>query len=317
MIRKFLFCLISFASLVAAAPGFAQGYPNRPLRMIVPFPPGGQTDIHGRLVAKLMEDRLGTQVVVENRPGAGGMVGSVALANAAPDGYTIGCIVPSTVSRAFHKSPGVDIYTAFTPIGPLHSGWAALTTNPQTAKTLKEFMDYAKAYPGKVNLGISSGPPGLIGAMFASLAGIKMEIIEYKGAAPAMAALLSNEVQANFGGVPQFLPFLETGRVVALAVGGDQRAPAIPNVPTMAELGFPGVKGNTLEGIFGPAGLPQPVMARLVPVMKEVVNSPEIAKMFFASGKVLNISNEEFMRLIREEVDFWLKAGQVAGYVPN
>jgi tripartite-type tricarboxylate transporter receptor subunit TctC len=303
--------------LAAGTAATAQNYPNHPLKMIVPFPPGGQTDIHGRTVAKLMEDRLGMPVVVENRPGAGGMVGSVALAQSPADGYTLGTLVPSTTSRAFHKEPAVDIFSAFTPVGALHSGWAALTTNPQTAKTLKEFIQFARANPGKVNLGISSGPPGLIGAMFASVAGITLERIEYKGAAQAMAALLANEVQANFGGVPQFLPFLESGKIVVLAVGGDQRAPAIPNVPTMAELGYSGVKGNTITGIFGPAGLPPNVMARLVPVMKDVVNSPEIAKLFFASGKVLNISNEELMRIIREEVDFWIKAGQVAGYTPG
>lgn len=315
--KKIWQCAFAIAGLVAAAASFAQAYPNRPLRMIVPFPPGGQTDIHGRLVAKLMEDRLGTQVVVENRAGAGGMVGTIALVNSPADGYTIGCIVPSTASRAFHKSPPVDVFTQVTPIGALHSGWAVLTTNPQTARTLKEFIDKAKANPGKVNLGVSSGPPAMIGAMFASLAGITMERIEYKGAAPAMTALLTNEVQANFGGVPQALPFMDSGKVVALAVGGDTRAPSIPNVPTMAELGFPDVKGNTIEGIFGPLGLPQNVMARLVPVMRDVVRSQEVAKMFFSSGKVLDISNEELMKIIREEVDFWLQAGKVAGYVPN
>ena len=317
MMKKPWLCVLAFVGMFAAASVFAQAYPSRPLRMIVPFPPGGQVDIHGRLVAKLLEDRLGTQVVVENRAGAGGMVGTVALAQSAPDGYTIGCLVPSTTSRAFIKNPSVDIFTAFTPIGALHSGWAVLTSNPQTARTLKEFIDYAKANPGRVNLGVSSGPPAMIGAMFASLAGIKMEKIEYKGAAPAMTALVTNEVQANFGGVPQALPFMEAGKVVALAVGGDTRAPAVPNVPTMAELGYPEVKGNTIEGIFGPAGMPQAAMARLVPVMRDIARSPEIAKMFFSSGKVLDITNEELMKIIREEVEFWLKAGQVAGYVPN
>jgi tripartite-type tricarboxylate transporter receptor subunit TctC len=317
MMTHFCRCFLLLAGLLAGSTALAQTYPARPLRMIVPFPPGGQVDIHGRLVAKLMEDRLGTQVVVENRAGAGGLVGTTALAQAPADGYTIGCIVPSAASRAFHKNPGLDIFTAFTSIGPLHSGWALLTTNPQTARTLKEFVDKARANPGSINLGVSSGPPAMIGALFASLAGIRMERIEYKGAAPAMTALVTNEVQANFGGVPQALPFMEAGKVIALAVGGDTRAPAVPNVPTMAELGYPDVKGNSLEGIFGPAGLPQPVMSRLVPVMKDIVNSPEIAKLFFTSGKVLNISNEEFMRMIREEVDFWIKAGQVAGYVPG
>ena len=315
--KKSLSALFAVAGFVAAGSVFAQAYPSRPLRMIIPFPPGGQVDIHGRAVAKLLEDRISQQVVVENRAGAGGMVGTIALAQAAPDGYTIGCLVPSTTSRAFIKDPAVDVFTAFTPIGPMHSGWAILTTNPQTAKNIKEFIEKAKASPGKFNLGVSSGPPAMIGAVFASLAGFRFEKIEYKGAAPAMTALLSNEVQANFGGVPQALPFMDAGKVVALAVGGDQRAPAVPNVPTMTELGFPDVKGNTNEGIFGPAGMPAAAMAKLVPAMRDVIRSPEIAKMFFTSGKILDMSNEDFMKLIREEVDFWVKAGKIAGYEPN
>lgn len=313
-------CLIAvtLAGLVAAAPALAQGYPNRAIRMIVPFPPGGIVDINGRAVSKLMEDRLGVPVVIENRAGAGGLVGSVALANATPDGYTLGALVPSTASRAFQKNPPIDIFTAFTPIGSIYIGPLAFSTNAQTpARTLKEFIDYAKANPGKLNFGTSSGPPAMAAAVLASLAGIKLETIEYKGAAPAMTALLANEVQANFGAISQFTPLMESGRVVPLAVAGDQRMPVIPNVPSMAELGFPGVKAYTVHAIMAPAGVPQAVVARLSPVMKDVVASPELEKFFRTSGKTLNVSNDELMRMIREEVDFWLKAGQIAGINPG
>ena len=316
--KRLCIIAVTLAGLVAAVPSLAQGYPNRAIRMIVPFPPGGIVDINGRAVSKLMEDRLGVPVVIENRAGAGGLVGSVALANATPDGYTLGALVPSTASRAFQKNPPIDIFTAFTPIGSIYIGPLAFSTNAQTpAKTLKEFIDYAKANPGKLNFGTSSGPPAMAAAVLANLAGIKLETIEYKGAAPAMTALIANEVQANFGAISQFTPLMESGRVVPLAVAGDQRMPVIPNVPSMAELGFPGVKAYTVHAIMAPTGVPSAVVARLSPVIKDVVASPELEKLFRTSGKTLNVSNDELMRLIREEVEFWLKAGQIAGINPG
>lgn len=308
---------VALPALLLASGLQAQGYPNRPIRMIVPFPPGGIVDLNGRAVSKIMEEKLGVPIVIDNRAGAGGLVGTVALANATPDGYTLGTIVPSTASRAFQKDPSIDVLTAIVPIGSIYIGPLALTTNAQTpAKNLKDFITYAKANPGKLNIGVSSGPPALAGAVFASLAGIKIERIEYKGAAPAMTALLADEVQANFGAISQFTSLMEAGRVVPLAVGGDQRMPAIPNVPTMAELGYPGVKPYTVHAVMAPAGVPQAVVTRLLPVMKEVVASPELDKLFRTSGKVLAVGNDELMRLVREEIDFWLKAGEIAGYKP-
>ena len=318
LLKHFRLCLLSLASLFAASSLHAQGYPNRAIRMIVPFAPGGIVDINGRAVSKLLEDRLGVPFVIENRAGAGGLVGTVALANASPDGYTLGFVVPSTASKAFQKDPPIDIFTAFTPIGSAYIGPLALTTNGQTpAKTLKEFIDYARANPGKLNFGTSSGPSFMAWAVLANIAGIKVETIEYKGAAPAMTALIANEVQANFGAISQFTPLMESGRVVPLGVAGDQRMPAIPNVPSMAELGYPGVKAYTIHAVMGPAGVSQAVVARLSPVMKVVVASPELEKLFRTSGKTLNVSNDELMRLIRDEVDFWLKAGEIARFKPG
>ena len=310
--------IISLASLAFASSLFAQGYPNRPIRMIVPFAPGGIVDVEGRIVSKLLGERLGVPVLVENLPGGGALIGSIALAKATPDGYTLGCLVPSTASKAFQKDPPIDIFTAFTPVGSIYIGPNTFATNGQTpARTMKEFINYAKANPGKLNLGVTSGPNVIAGKMLAKLAGIDLVIIEYKGGAPVMTALLANDVQANFGAISQFTPYMESGRVVPLAVGGDQRMPAIPNVPTMAEVGFPSVKAYTVHAIMGPAGLPQAVMARLQPAMKQVVASPELEKILRTAGNVLNVSNDELMRMVREEVDFWLKAGEVAGYTPG
>ncbi|MBM3345737.1 MAG: tripartite tricarboxylate transporter substrate binding protein [Betaproteobacteria bacterium] len=311
--------MIRLSVIAAALPlltgtphAIAQAFPVKPIRMLVAFPPGGIVDLEGRAVAKIMEDKLGVSVVVENRPGAGGLIGTRALAAAAPDGYTLGTIVPSTASAAFQKENALDVFTALTPIGSLYIGPLALSTNAQTpARTVKEFIDYGKANPGKLNIGVSSGPAAMAGAVFAALAGIKIEVIEYNGAAPAMTALLGNQVQANFGAISQFTPHLESGKVVALAVGGDQRMPAIPNVPTMAEMGLPGVKSYTVHGVMGPAGLPPAVMSRLLPVMKDVQSSPELDKLLRTSGKVLAVSNEEFTRLVREEIEFWTKAAEL------
>lgn len=300
------------AAAAVAGPASAQNYPNKPIRMIVAFAPGGIVDLEGRAAAKVMEDKLGVSVIVENRVGAGGLLGTRAVAQAAPDGYTIGMVVPSVASVAFQKENALDVFAALQPIGSTYIGPLALSTNNQVpAKTLKEFVEYAKANPGKLNLGVSSGPSALGGLMFAAIAGIKLERIDYNSAAPAMTALLANQVQANFGAISQFAPYLESGKIVALAVGGDERMPAVPNVPTMAEMGYPGVKSFTVHGVMGPAGLPPAVMNRLLPVMKDVQASPDLDKLLRTSGKVLAVSNEEFTRLVREEIDFWTKAAQL------
>ena len=302
----------SVAAFAVSAPALAQNYPNKPIRMIVAFAPGGIVDLEGRAVAKVMEDKLGVNVIVENRVGAGGLLGTRAVAQAAPDGYTLGMVVPSVASAAFQKENALDVFSTLQPVGSTYIGPLALSTNSQVpAKTLKEFVDYAKANPGKLNIGVSSGPSALGGLMFAAIAGIKLERIDYNSAAPAMTALLANQVQANFGAISQFAPYLESGKIVALAIGGDQRMPAVPNVPTMAEMGYPGVKSFTVHGVMGPMGLPPAVMARLAPVMKDVQAAPELDKLLRTSGKVLSVSNEEFTRLVREEIDFWTKAAQL------
>ena len=317
MLSRLWLCLLCLAGTIASAPLLAQDYPNRTIRMIVPFPPGGLVDLNGRAVATQMESRLGVSVVVENRAGAGGLVGSLARASASPDGYTLGSVVPSTVSAAFQKVP-MNVFTAFTPIGSVYIGPLAISTNAQTgAKTLKEFIDYAKANPGKLNFGTSSGPPGLAMGVLGNLAGFKMEVIQYKGAAPAMTALIANEVQANFGAISQFAPLMASGRVVPLAVAGDKRMPAIPNVPTMTEAGYPGVKAYTINAIMGPAGVPPALVAKLAPAIRAAIAAPDVVKLFSTNGSALDVSNEELMRMVREEIEFWQKAGELTGFKPD
>lgn len=312
LLERVSMAALSAMAVMTAVPALAQNYPSKPIRMIVAFAPGGIVDLEGRAVAKVMEDKLGVSVIVENRVGAGGLLGTRAVAQAAPDGYTIGTVVPSVASAAFQKENALDVFTTLQPIGSTYIGPLALSTNNQVpAKTLKEFIDYAKANPGKMNIGVSSGPSALGGLMFAAIAGIKLERIDYNSAAPAMTALLANQVQANFGAISQFAPYLESGKIVALAIGGDQRMPAVPNVPTMAELGYPAVKSFTVHGVMGPVGLPPAVMNRLMPVMKDVQASPDLDKLLRTSGKVLSVSNEEFSRLVRDEIDFWTKAAQL------
>ena len=212
----------------------------------------------------------------------------------------------------------MNVFTAFTPIGSVYIGPLAISTNAQTgAKTLKEFIDYAKANPGKLNFGTSSGPPGLAMGVLGNLAGFKMEVIQYKGAAPAMTALIANEVQANFGAISQFAPLMASGRVVPLAVAGDKRMPAIPNVPTMTEAGYPGVKAYTINAIMGPAGVPPALVAKLAPAIRAAIAAPDVVKLFSTNGSALDVSNEELMRMVREEIEFWQKAGELTGFKPD
>jgi tripartite-type tricarboxylate transporter receptor subunit TctC len=295
----------------------AQDYPVRPIRMIVPFPPGGIVDVNARALAKQMSERLKTPVVIDNRPGAGGLVGGDALAKATPDGYTIGYVVPTTTTQIFLREPPFDVFTDYQPIGSVYAGPLVLTTNAAVpVKTLPEFVAYARANPGKLNFGTSSGPPALAMAMFAALAKIDVQIIDYKGAAPAMTALVGNEVQANFGAIVQFTPFLESGRVKPLAVGGDQRMAAIPNVPTMAELGYPEVKGTLIGAVMAPAGVPAPIVARLNAVIRQSLSAPDLERVLSTSGRPLIVSNEELIKLLHEEVEWWSRAAKLAGFKP-
>ncbi len=311
-----LFALI--VALLPAAMAYAQEYPSKTIRIIVGFPPGGITDIYARSLANQLQTRLKNPVVVENRPGGGGLVAADAIIKSAPDGYTLTHIVPSTVTKVFVKDPPFDVFKAMQAIASVWIGPLVMTTNIQVpATTLKEFIDFVKANPGKFNYGSTNGVNFMPMALFVSLAGLQMQPIEYKGAAQINAALLTNEIQAQFSSYQSVASVMGTGKLRPLAFTGNQRMSILPDVPTTSELGFPAMNLQTIGTIMAPAGVPAPIAARLHAAFREIVASPETEKMLRENGRPLNVSTDELLKMLREEIAAWEAAAKVAGFRPQ
>lgn len=307
--------LLACVAAVASTPAAAQSYPNKPIRMIVGFPAGGIMDIYGRSFANQLQQKLKSPVFVDNRPGAAGLIAADLLIKAPPDGYTITHVVPSTVSKAFMKDVPFDVLKVMQPIA---SAWVTpfvLTVNAQIPSgSLKEFVDYVKANPGKVNFGFTNGPNKLPMAVFAGIAGLKLQAIDYKGASQMNSALVANEIQAVFNGYQSVIGFASTGKLNNLAVSGNQRFPTLPNVPTTTELGYPGLDDlHSIGAMMGPVGVPPQITAVLNSAFHEIVVSPESERMLRTTGRALNVSNEELMKMVANEIAAWEAGAKVAG----
>jgi tripartite-type tricarboxylate transporter receptor subunit TctC len=281
------------ASLVPAAIGpsqaLAQAYPTKPVRLVVPFPPGGSTDIVARIVAQKLGDRLGQPLVVENRGGAGGTIGTEAVAKAAPDGYTLGFASTSThaVAPAVYGKLGYDPVKDFAPISLVAVTPYLLVVNPKVpVNSLKEFVAYVKPRPGKFNYA-SAGTGStthLAMEMLKSDAGLFILHIPYNGNGPAGTAVIAGDVEFLFGSLPALLPHAKSGRVRPIAVGTPKRSPALPDVPTVAESGFKGFDASLWLAIMAPAGTPAAVVSRLNKETVAVVKSPETAQALDKAG---------------------------------
>ena len=308
--------IIAFMLSVTLAQG--QEFPSKTIRIIVGFPPGGITDVYARSLANQLQNKLKSPVVVENRPGGGGLVAADVIIKSAPDGYTLTHIVPATVTRVFVKDPPFDVFKAMQPISSVWIGPLVFTTNIQVpATTLREFVDLAKASPGKLNFGSTNGVNFMPMALFASLAGIQLQSIEYKGAAQINTALLTNEIQAQFSAYQSILSVMGTGKLRPLVVTGNQRMAILPDVPTTAELGYPAMNLQTIGTVMAPAGVPAPIAAKLQAAFREIVASPETEKLLRDNGRPLNVGNDELMKMLREEVVAWEVAAKAAGFRPQ
>lgn len=269
------------AALAAPALARAQGgYPNRPITLIVPYPPGGSADNVARPVMQPLAAALGQNIVIENRGGAGGSIGAAAVATARPDGYTL-MVWPTavlTISPHMMRLP-YDPAKDFTPIAMLAVSDAVMAMHPRVpARTMPEFLAYARANPGKLRF--SSAGNGTItqmtGEIFASAAGIRLEHVPYRGSAPAFTALLAGDVELQFD--PVAIPAVKDGRVIGLATAGETRSPELPELPTLRELGLFGEGGISFFGLAGPAGLPPEVIDRLTAALGPVLALPEVAR---------------------------------------
>jgi tripartite-type tricarboxylate transporter receptor subunit TctC len=270
--------------LLALATAHAQTWPARPVTLIIPFPPGGSTDIVGRIAADALAKELGQPFVVENRGGAGGAIGAKAIADAAPDGHTLGIATVSThvVNPVVRGGAlGYDALKDFAYISQIAAVPNVVSVHPSLpARTLGDFVSYLKQHPGKVNFGTpGNGSLGhLIGEAFKSAARVDMAHVPYKGAGPALNDALAGVVQVLFDNLPSSLPHIQSGKLRALAVASEKRVAALPEVPTFAEAGLPQVNDPSWFGLIGPARLPPDVAARAQSALARVLKQPETVK---------------------------------------
>jgi tripartite-type tricarboxylate transporter receptor subunit TctC len=309
--------LYAFSCAAVLAQGPAE-YPSKPIKLILPFPPGGGTDILGRIIAERMAQDLGQPVVIENRGGAGGNVGAEAAAHSPPDGYTIVLVAPSlAISPSLYSKLNYDPVRDLAPVSLVGTVPNVMVTNPGVpAKDLKEFIALAKSKPGGMNFG--SGGPGtsnhLAGELFNVEAGVKLVHVPYKGVNLAMNDVIAGQVQLVVIGLPAALPFIKAGRLRALAVINPTRLAAIPDVPTAAEAGLPNYEVTTWYGVLAPAGTPKPVIAKLNAELVKVMHAPDLQERLATTGTEPRTSTpEEFGDFIRQEMAKWGKVVREAG----
>lgn len=314
MQRRRLILSLCIAAATLATPlasGIAQAqsaYPSKPIRLIVPFPPGGTTDIIGRMFADNLGKELGQTVVVENRGGAGGSLGSGAIANSAPDGYTLGIATVSThgINPALYKNLPFDGEKDFTPISNLAAVPNIMTVNPKVpAKTIAEFIALAKNQPGTLTYA-SAGNGSvshMMGELFRVASGTDLMHVPYRGVGPALNDTLAGQVDVLFDNLPSSLPHVQTGRLVALAVASPTRVAALPDVPTFTEAGLAAVNDASWFGLVGPAGLPTPVVEKLHAAVVKVSANPEVESRLNALGAAPAANNPtEFAQQIAVEI---------------
>ncbi|KOF54278.1 ABC transporter substrate-binding protein [Achromobacter sp. DMS1] len=295
MQRRNVILGLCVAAATLAAP-FASGiahaedaYPNKPIRLIVPFPPGGTTDIVGRLFADKLGKELGQTVVVENRGGAGGSIGSAFVASSAPDGYTLGIATVSThgINPAIYPNLPFDAEKDFTAISNLAAVPNIMTVNPKVpAKTMADFVKLAKSEPGKLTYA-SAGNGSvshMMGELFKMASGTNIMHVPYRGVGPALNDALAGQVDVMYDNLPSSLPTLQSGRLVALAVASPKRVAALPDVPTFAEAGLPAVNDASWFGLVGPAKLPKPVVDKLNAAVKKVSAESDVVSRLAGMG---------------------------------
>ncbi len=310
MRQAYRLLLETFAVLLAlATAAAAQDYPTKPVRLIIPFPPGGSNDLVGRMVATQLGERLGKQVVVDNRGGAGGVIGTEVAANAAPDGYTL-----LVISLAYTVNPWLyklkyDPINAFVPVAMLASGPNVLTVHPSVpVNSVAELIALAKQKPGDLNYASAgAGSFQHLGSeLFKMMAGVDIVHVPFKGGGPAMIDVVGGHSQVLFSSLVQTMPHIRSGKLKALGVGSVKRAAVLPDVPTIAEAGVPGYTAANWWGIVAPAGTPQAIVDKLYAEITVVLSSPETQKQFSSEGaEVVQKSPAELKEHIAAELAKW------------
>ncbi|GAA6120403.1 tripartite tricarboxylate transporter substrate binding protein [Acidovorax sp. FG27] len=310
---------LAAAAMLLAVSAAADSYPVKPIRLVVPFPPGGTTDNLGRQLATRLSQRLGQQVVVDNRGGAGGNIGADLVAKAPADGYTLlfGTVGTSAINASLYHRLPYDPKKDFTSVAPFASVPNILVVNPLVpVKTVAELIAYSKSRPDTLNMGSAgSGTTNhLSGELFKSMTGASFIHVPYKGSGPAMADLLGNQIQLMFDNLPGSLPQVKAGALRALAVTSAARSPALPDVPTMAEAGVPGYVAEVWFGVIAPKGLPPAILDRLSREITEISSEKAALDKLAAQGATpLASTPAEFEQRIRNDTDKWAKIVKESG----
>ena len=312
--KRFLLC--SAAALYLAASATAAqaqaNYPSKPVRVIVPYPAGGTTDIIARIAANQLTERLKQPFIVENRAGASGAIGSQAVAQSAPDGYTLlmGTASSHGINSALQKSLPYDAVKDFAPVTIVANTPNIIIANPNVpVKNLGDLIKLAKAEPGKINFGSTSpgGSPHMSAELVKMMASIDMTHVPYKGAAPMLTDLIGGQVQIGFDNLPSSIGFVKSGKVRALAVTTAKRWPGAPDIPTVAESGVPGYEVSGWFGLLAPAGTPKDILHKLQAAIADAVRSPAVSKQLQDLGAepVAN-TPEVFAQEIKDDVEKWI-----------
>jgi tripartite-type tricarboxylate transporter receptor subunit TctC len=310
------------AGLGLATPACAQSYPVKPLRMVLPFPPGGPTDILGRVVGQKLTEQLGQPVVIDNRPGAGGNVGTEYASKQAPDGYTIVLVSPAlAISPNLYKKLGYDPVRDLTMVSLVAQIPNVLLVHPSVpAKTLKEFVQLARGNPGKLNFGSGGVGTGqhLAGEMLNVMSQTKLVHVPYKGSNQAMLGMIGGQIEMVVIGIPSAVQQVQGGRVRALAVLAGARSPILPNVQTSKEAGFAGFEVLSWYGVAAPAGTPREIVARLNSELTRIMNSPDGRERMTGAGfDATSSTPEQFTEFLQSEIARYAKVVKGAGIQPE
>ena len=307
------------AALFALCHGAFAQYPVKPIRLVVPFPAGESVDATARLVSQSWSAALGQQIVIDNRGGAGGTIGSEAVAKSAPDGYTLlwGNVGPLAIGPSLYKNLGYDVARDFSPVSLVAKLPFVLFTSPKLpVNSLVELLAYARAHPGELNFGSTGVGSGLhlIGELFKNEAGIEIVHVPYKGVAQALPEMMSGKVQMAFNTIPAFLPHVKAGRLKALVITAPERSPLLPDVPTTAEVGLPGVQGSSWHAVVAPAGTPRSIVDTLNLTLVETIARPEVRGALVAQGaQPVGSSPEDLKSLMRDEARKWAAVIRASG----
>ena len=308
-------------SLIASSTSYAQNFPSKVIKFVLPLSAGSPIDVIARIVAPALSSRLRQSVIVENRPGGGTTVGTRAVATAEPDGYTLlFASATHTLGPALIKNPGYDPIKDFAPIATIGSGsWVLVVTPPVPAQSVQELIAHANANPGALNWGFGrNAGPHLLGELFVLATGIDVNRVPYRSGADAVPDMLGGRVQMNFGTIENLAPLVQEGKLRALAVTGETRSYTLPDVPTLKELGFPQLTRGFWAGVLAPAGTPADIVNRLNTEINAALATSEMKSSLIKVGvEPRGGSPQDLAALIGDEVEAWKTAAKSAGIVPE